>query len=62
MSKMNKNPLIYITNDDGPNTKGLNKLIEIVSEITDNYLVVVPKKESFWIWTFNNYFKTNKIK
>lgn len=44
MSKMNKNPLIYITNDDGPNTKGLNKLIEIVSEITDNYLVVVPKE------------------
>ena len=37
MSKMNKNPLIYITNDDGPDTKGLNKLIQIVSEITDNY-------------------------
>ena len=47
MNKMNKDPLIYITNDDGPDTKGLNKLIQIVSEITDNYLIVVPKAVSY---------------
>lgn len=41
---MKKNPLIFITNDDGPYTKGLDKLISIVSEITNNYLIVVPKE------------------
>ena len=41
---MKNNPLIFITNDDGPFTKGLEKLVKIVSEITDNYIIVVPKE------------------
>ena len=43
MNKQKENPLIFITNDDGPDTIGLNKLIEIVKEITNNYLVVIPQ-------------------
>lgn len=43
MINMKKNPLIYITNDDGPDTKGLKTLIKIVSKITNNYYVVVPQ-------------------
>jgi 5'-nucleotidase len=43
MSKMKKNPLIYITNDDGPDTIGLKKLIKTVNRITNNYIVVVPE-------------------
>ena len=34
MKRIKENPLIFITNDDGPNTIGLNKLIDIVK---DNY-------------------------
>ena len=41
---MKNNPLIFITNDDGPSSKGLEKLVKIVSEITDNYIIVVPKE------------------
>ena len=44
MSKIKKNPFIYITNDDGPDSKGLKKLIKIVKKITNKYLVVVPKE------------------
>jgi 5'-nucleotidase len=43
MKKNKENPLIFITNDDGPNTIGLNKLIEIVKSITNNYIVVIPE-------------------
>ena len=43
MNKIKDNPLIFITNDDGPYTTGLNKLINIVKEITNNYFVVVPE-------------------
>ena len=41
---MKKKPLIFITNDDGPNTKGLEKLVEIVRDITTNYIIVIPEK------------------
>ena len=44
MSKIKNNPFIYITNDDGPDSKGLEKLIKIVQKITNKYLVVVPKE------------------
>ena len=44
MKRIKKNPLIFITNDDGPNTIGLNKLIDIVKGITTNYIVVIPEK------------------
>lgn len=44
MSKIKKNPFIYITNDDGPDSIGLKKLIKIVKKITNKYLVVVPKE------------------
>ena len=44
MKKTKNNPLIFITNDDGPNTIGLNKLIDVVKKITDNYVVVIPEK------------------
>ena len=44
MISMKKNPLIFITNDDGPDTKGLETLITIVREITNKYLVVIPKE------------------
>ena len=43
MNNIKDNPLIFITNDDGPNTIGLNKLINIVKEITNNYIVVIPE-------------------
>jgi len=46
MNKIKENPLIFITNDDGPNTIGLNKLINIVKEITNNYFVVIPENNS----------------
>jgi len=44
MKNIKKNPLIFITNDDGPNTIGLNKLIDTVKSITNNYIVVIPEK------------------
>jgi 5'-nucleotidase len=44
MKRTKENPLIFITNDDGPNTIGLNKLIDIVKVITNNYIVVIPEK------------------
>ena len=43
MAKDKENPLIFITNDDGPNSIGLNKLINVVKTITNNYLVVIPE-------------------
>jgi len=43
MKRTKKNPLIFITNDDGPNTIGLNKLIKAVKEITSNYIIVIPE-------------------
>ena len=41
MNNIKDNPLIFITNDDGPDTIGLNKLINIVKEITNNYIVSI---------------------
>ena len=43
MKKNRENPLIFITNDDGPDTIGLNKLINAVKEITSKYIVVIPE-------------------
>ena len=43
MNNIKDNPLIFITNDDGPDTIGLNTLINIVKDITNNYIVVVPE-------------------
>ena len=47
MSKIKKNPLIYITNDDGPDSIGLKKLIKIVKKIRSNKfmeLIIFSKK------------------
>ena len=43
MSNLKTQPLILITNDDGIDSKGLELIIEIVRNITSNYIVVAPK-------------------
>ena len=43
MSNLKTQPLILITNDDGIDSKGLELIIEIVRDITSNYIVVAPK-------------------
>ena len=43
MSNLKTQPLILITNDDGVDSKGLELIIEIVRDITSNYIVVAPK-------------------
>lgn len=43
MTKLDKEPLILITNDDGVESLGLKEIIEIIKKITSNYIVVAPE-------------------
>jgi len=43
MTKLAKDPLILITNDDGIESLGLKEIIKIIKKITTNYIVVAPE-------------------
>ena len=43
MTKLTKDPLILITNDDGIESLGLKEIIKIIKKITTNYIVVAPE-------------------